>query len=81
VVNATMYGPEDAARAGFLDRVLGRDELRAASIEGAGELAELNATAHTATKLRARGSAIAAVRAAIESELSADGLRGASAPA
>jgi enoyl-CoA hydratase len=81
VVNATMYGPDDAALAGFLDRVLGRDELRTASLEGAGELAELNATAHTATKLRARGSAIAAVRAAIESELSAEGLRGASAPA
>jgi enoyl-CoA hydratase len=77
VVNATMYGPDEAVDAGFLDRVVGAGELRAASLEAAGELAELNAAAHTATKLRARGDAIAAVRTAIETELSAEGLRGA----
>jgi enoyl-CoA hydratase len=81
VVNATMYGPAEAATVGFLDRAVGDGELRAASLEGAVALAELNAAAHTATKLRARGSALAAVRSAIESELTADGLSGASAPA
>jgi enoyl-CoA hydratase len=81
VVNATMYSPADAARAGFLDRVVGAGELRAASLQEAAELAELNAAAHTATKLRARAGALAAVRSAIETELTAEGLAGSSAPA
>jgi enoyl-CoA hydratase len=81
VVNATMYGPAEAARAGFLDRVVGAGELRAASLQEAAELAELNAAAHTATKLRARAGALAAVRSAIETELTPEGLAGSSAPA
>jgi enoyl-CoA hydratase len=80
VVNATMYGPRDAVTAGFLDRVVGPGELGAQGLEGAMELAGLNVAAHAATKLRARGSALAAVRSAIETELSAEGLQGASAP-
>jgi enoyl-CoA hydratase len=77
VINATMYGPDEAVSAGFLDRVVGASELRSASLEAAADLAELNAAAHTATKLRARGAAIAAMRSAIETELNAEGLRGA----
>lgn len=80
VVNATMYGPEDAVAAGFLDRAVEEDKLHAAGLDGAAELAELNVAAHAATKLRARASAIIAVRSAIESELSAEGLTGSSAP-
>jgi enoyl-CoA hydratase len=75
-----MYGPEDAVSAGFLDRVVRPSELGAASLQEAGELAALNIAAHAATKLRARASALAAVRSAIETELSAEGLRGSSAP-
>jgi enoyl-CoA hydratase len=81
VVNATMYGPHDAVTAGFLDRVVEQRDLGAQSLEAATELAGLNVAAHAATKLRARGSALAAVRLAIETELSAEGLQGASAPA
>jgi enoyl-CoA hydratase len=81
VVNATMYGPKEATSAGFLDRVVGESELRATSLEEAAELAALNAAAHTATKLRARAGALAAVRSAIETELTAEGLAGSSAPA
>jgi enoyl-CoA hydratase len=77
VVNATMYEPDEAVSAGFLDRVVGASDLRSASLEAAAELAKLNAAAHTATKLRARGGAIAAMRSAIETELNAEGLRGA----
>jgi enoyl-CoA hydratase len=80
VVNATMHDPNEAASAGFLDRVVEVSELRAASLQEAAELAGLNAAAHAATKLRARAGALAAVRSAIETELSAEGLRGASAP-
>lgn len=69
VVNATMYSPEEAVVAGFLDRVVPAEQLRARAQEAAEELAALNAEAHKATKLRARGAALAAVRTAIETEL------------
>jgi enoyl-CoA hydratase len=80
VINANMYAPADAASAGFLDRVVGASELRAVSLDDAAQLAELNADAHLATKLRARGGALAAVRSAIERELTVEGLQGASVP-
>jgi enoyl-CoA hydratase len=75
IVSATMYGPQEAVTAGFLDRVVPANELRAASLEAANVLAELDPAAHTATKLRARADAIKAVRSAIETELTsaADG--------
>jgi len=74
VVGATMYSPSDAVTAGFLDRVVPADELRAASLAAAEALAELNPAAHTATKLRARGDSLKAMRAAIETELTPEGL-------
>jgi enoyl-CoA hydratase len=69
VVTATMCGPRKAAAAGFLDSVVAPIDLRRAALERAGELAELDPDAHVATKLRARAGVLAAVRAAIESEL------------
>ncbi|HEY6779472.1 MAG TPA: crotonase/enoyl-CoA hydratase family protein [Thermoleophilaceae bacterium] len=74
VVNATMYSPAEAVAAGFLDRVVAADELRAASLDAAAALAELDPAAHTATKLRARATAAQALRSAIETELTSDGL-------
>jgi enoyl-CoA hydratase len=81
VVNATMHSPSEALAAGFLDRVVSAGELRAASIDGAAALAELNLAAHAATKLRVRGSALKAIRTAIETELTPEVLGGAQAPA
>jgi enoyl-CoA hydratase len=81
VVGATMHSPSEAVTAGFLDRVVSASELRAASIVGAEALAELNPAAHAATKLRVRGSALKAIRTAIETELTPEGLGGAQAPA
>ena len=81
VVGATMHSPSEAVTAGFLDRVVSAGELRAASIDGAEALAELNLAAHAATKLRVRGSALKAIRTAIETELTPEGLGGAQAPA
>jgi enoyl-CoA hydratase len=81
VVTAHMYDPDEALTAGFLDRVVDASELRATSLAAAEELAGLNAAAHTATKLRAREGSLAAIRAAIESELTVEGLGEASAPA
>jgi enoyl-CoA hydratase len=81
VVSATMYSPAEAVTAGFLDEVVPANELRAASLAAAAELAELNPQAHTATKLRARGDALKAIRSAIESELTPEGLGAAQPPA
>ncbi len=81
VVSATIYGPTEAVTAGFLDEVVAADELRAASLAAAATLAELNPQAHAATKLRARGDSLKAIRRAIETELTLEGLGGAQPPA
>ncbi len=81
VVSATMHSPSEAVSAGFFDRVVPADELRAASLDAAAELAELNSQAHAATKLRVRGDTLKAIRSAIETELTAEGLGASSAPA
>jgi enoyl-CoA hydratase len=73
LVTAAMYDPHQAVSAGFLDRVVPPDELRAASLAAAEELAGLNLEAHRATKLRVRASALKAIRAGIEQELTAAG--------
>jgi len=71
VVNATMYSPQDAIAAGYLDRVVDARELRDASLAAAKELAGLNADAHKATKLRVRGDALKELREGIDSEFPA----------
>jgi enoyl-CoA hydratase len=74
VVSATMYSPQEAIVPGFLDRVVSAQELQDMSMQAAAQLAELNVAAHAATKLRARASALKALRSAIETELTAEGL-------
>jgi enoyl-CoA hydratase len=69
VVSAVMYEPAAAVTAGFLDRVVAPDELGEATAAVAADLAGLNPEAHAATKLRARGTALTALRAAIDAEL------------
>jgi enoyl-CoA hydratase len=81
VVSATMHSPAEAVTAGFFDRIVPANELLTASLAAAAELAELNAAAHTATKLRVRGDSLKAIRSAIETELTPEGLGGAQAPA
>ena len=71
VVSARMYNPAEAIGPGFLDRVVHAEELRETSLAAAEQLAGLNFEAHAATKLRARDTALKALRAAIESELTA----------
>lgn len=72
VVSATMYDPQEAIAAGFLDRVVAADELRTVSLEAAEQLAGLDPEAHKATKLRARADSLKALRSAIEEELKAE---------
>jgi enoyl-CoA hydratase len=77
VVGAVMHSPQEAVEAGFLDQVVPASKLEAVSLQAAAKLAELNPAAHVATKLRARGAALQAMRAAIESELTLEALTGA----
>lgn len=72
VINAEMFNPGEAIGAGFLDRVVPASRLPEAALEAATDLAALHPEAHTATKLRARTGALAAIRAAIEAEISID---------
>jgi enoyl-CoA hydratase len=68
VVNAEIYTPEDAVAAGFLDRVVPASELGAVARSTAARLAKLDLDAHAASKLRARGQALKAIRSAIETD-------------
>jgi enoyl-CoA hydratase len=68
VINSEIYTPEDAAAAGFLDRVASAADVQHAARGVAAQLAKLDAHAFSATKLRAREHALKAVRAAIEAD-------------
>jgi len=71
VINAEIYRPEDAVAAGFLDRVVPACELRDAARGIAAALAKLDVDVHAASKLRARGDALKAIRGAIEADAAA----------
>jgi enoyl-CoA hydratase len=65
-VTGARLEPHAAQDAGFLDGVVGVDELMDAAYAHARTLKALNPSAHTATKLRVREAAIAGVRDGIE---------------
>jgi enoyl-CoA hydratase len=68
VTLAEVFSPEEAATAGFLDRVVDATGLAATASTTAGQLARLDRGAHVATKLRARRALAAAVAAAADAE-------------
>jgi enoyl-CoA hydratase len=68
ILLSEVYAPDSAVAAGFLDRVVPAAELADAARGVAVELARLDASAHTATKLRVREPTLQAIRAAIESD-------------
>jgi enoyl-CoA hydratase len=59
-----------AVEAGFLDQVVPPSELASAAREVATRLASLDPVAYSATKLRARGSLLIDLRAAIDTDTS-----------
>jgi enoyl-CoA hydratase len=71
VANAEIYRPEEAVAAGFLDRAVPAPQLDDAARSTAAELARLDLGVHAASKLRARDSALKAVRAAIDADAAA----------
>jgi enoyl-CoA hydratase/carnithine racemase len=68
VVLAEPYSPQDALAAGFLDRIVPAAQVTEVARDAAARLAALDLAAHAATKLRARGQTLAALRAAIEAD-------------
>lgn len=66
VVTGVLVDPREACTAGFLDRVVDADALRAEAQAAARALAGLDRAAHAATKLRIRQQALAGVRAGME---------------
>jgi enoyl-CoA hydratase len=68
VILAEPFTPDTAVDAGFLDRVVPAADLLDVARGTAAQLARLDLEAHAATKLRARGGALKALRAAIEAD-------------
>jgi len=70
-----LFAPAEAMLAGFLDRVVAAEDLQAAADAIATALTKIDLAAHAATKARARGAAITAVRAAIDAEITLEDYR------
>lgn len=75
IVTGEMLGPREAVVAGYLDRVVGAEELAAAADGIADTLTKIDLPSHAVTKARVRGPAIKAIRAAIDDEIRLDAYR------
>jgi enoyl-CoA hydratase len=71
-VTGVLLGPDEARAAGFLDEVVPAEELEAAALTAAQQLATINAVAHAATKLRVRREVLAGIEDGI-ARLEGDG--------
>ena len=65
VTQATIYDPEGAMDAGFLDRTIPAEELLKAAVEEAARLAEFPAQAYAANKLGIRQETANVIRASL----------------
>lgn len=68
---AETFTPQNAVEVGFVDRVVEASEVSAVARSVAMGMAGLDMRAHSATKLRAREQTLAAIRAAIDSDVAA----------
>lgn len=68
VINAEMFEPQDALKAGFLDAVVAPDELMPTARAMAEQMKKLNMTAHANTKVKARKAFLATLDWAIEED-------------
>ncbi len=69
VIQAKIYNPEEAAEAGWLDRVVALDELEAASTAEAERLAALPGSAYAASKTSLRRESIDHIRATLQEDI------------
>ena len=74
-----MYEPDEALVAGFLDRVVAEDEIDRAAEAAAAALQGLHMPSHALAKQRLRREAMAAMREAIDAELTPAAYRSGSA--
>ena len=65
VINGEMFDPQGAVDAGFLDKVVGAEELQGAALAAARQLKKINMTAHKNTKLKVRKALLDTLDAAI----------------
>jgi enoyl-CoA hydratase len=70
-----MFMPDDALKAGFLDKIVPTGALDAAVDEAAAQLLKIHLPSHAIVKRRVRASAFAAIRAGIDAELTIDAYR------
>ena len=68
-LGARLYGPDDAAAVGYLDRVVAPDQLVPTAREAAAELAELRTGAFAETKERARSTTVDFARATLAEDM------------
>jgi enoyl-CoA hydratase len=68
ISSAALFDPEEAARLGYLDRVLPAEALETAAAEEAERLRALDRPAFQATKARVNARAIQAIGSAIDDE-------------
>ena len=68
VTIAEPFSPDNAVEAGFLDRVVAAGELKTVALGAASAMSALDMGAHAKSKLRARGKALADIRAAIRDD-------------
>lgn len=74
-----MYGSGDAVSAGFLDRIVACDELEKVTQDAVAALRRVHAPSHVTVKQRLRGGVWAAMRAAIDAELTLEAYRASAA--
>jgi enoyl-CoA hydratase/carnithine racemase len=74
-----MVTPTEAVAGGFLDRLVEPAELQSAAHAAAEALTKLDRNAHAETKRRVRAPAIAAIREAIDAEITLETYRAATA--
>lgn len=68
-LQAQIYGPEDAVRAGYLDEVVSADDVMARAKAEAARLGALSRPAYAATKARLRGRTIAHVLGTLDEDM------------
>jgi len=68
-LRAHIYGPEEAAHAGYLDEVVAPAELAGRAKEEAGKLAALSPMAFRATKSRLRRKTVEHIVATLEGDV------------
>lgn len=68
-LRATIYTPDEAVRAGYLDRVVAADQVVAQAMATAQTLGGLSRAAYAATKQRLRGRTIQHIRETLEHDL------------